>query len=192
MKYYTYSILLSCFIYFFSGCSEGKIQTIEPAMVEVLHGLRLSPFVDSLFLKYYKSEPNHRAYAIFFDKKSEGLSDYVITIAPFSKKINSFYESGAANYFIFNDSITVFIYSGLEDFLTCDTPSYLAAKKLPSEATGEFKNMNYFNKFIDISNGQSYVHHDTATFVVKGNSFPFVNIPLVRPTVFFTPDKSKK
>ena len=67
-------------------------------------------------------------------------------------------------------------------------------KKIYPDAKGEFKNIDFFNKFIDFSRGYSYVHYDTSTFIVKEDVFPFANIRIIRPTVFFDPNllKSEK
>ncbi len=189
------SIIICMLLSFFViSCAENDRPNSYAKELKTLKGMQLSPLVDSLFQSFFDSEPKSSAYAIFIDKKSEGLSDYVITIAPISKKLNNLYESGATNYFLFNDSIPVFIYSGLEDFIKCDSSSYLIAKKISPDAKGEFKNIDFFNKFIDFSRGYSYVHYDTSTFSVKENGFPFANIKITRPTVFFDPNllESKK
>ena len=172
--------------FFVIGCVDNNRPISNTKELKTLNGMRLYPLVDSLFQSFFYSEQKSSAYAIFIDKKSEGLSDYVITIAPVSKKMKNLYESGATNYFLFNDSIPVFIYSGLEDFIKCDSSSYLNAKKISPDAKGEFKNIDFFNKFIAFSRGYSYVHYDTSTFIVKENYLPFANIRTAAPTVFLT------
>jgi hypothetical protein len=173
------------------SCKEKSINKGKHYEIKNLNALHLSTLVDSIFDICIKDVPNSPAYAIIIDKKSERLTDFVITVAPFSKKIGSFYASGAANYFMFNDSVPVFIYSGLEDFLISDSSKFIDAKTLPPEAKGEFKNIDYYKKYISLSQGFSYVHHDTSSFIIKENVNPFLDLHLGRTVYYFAPDSLK-
>ena len=159
-------------------------------VINCLKETLLSPLVDSLLDISIKKIRNHNnTYGLFIDKKSEGMSDYEITIAPFKSKVSSLYESGALNYLIYDDSILVFIYTGLEYFLKSDSLRFMQIKKLPAEATGEFKNIDYYRNIVDFTNGLSYVHFDTTTYMLSGETVPFSNLRTLPPCTIFVPDK---
>lgn len=145
----------------------------------------MSPLIDSLFREYAHYTPNTNGYAIFIDKKIEGI-EFMITIAPFKKKMNNFYEAGVVNYFLYYDTIPVFLYTGLEDFVYCDT--ILSDNAIREQTKIENKT---FDKNVDFLKSWSYVYVDDTSYIVKGNSFPF-SMPTLRPTVYFSSPKKIK
>lgn len=182
------------FVVILSGCKEAAIHSNKTSKknreINTLGGFRLSPEIDSLFNEYVKQEPNAKAYAIFTDKKEDGNYDFRITFAPFIKQITDYYKTGAISYFMYDDSTPVFIYTGLEDFVMSDSTSFSDAKKIPSniKLSGEFKNLEAFNWKIDFSKGWSFVHLDTASYVIKGDAeYPFTKITILPPVAFFAP-----
>jgi hypothetical protein len=157
--------------------------------ITVLGRYKLSPIADSLLKEYVKAFPAMPAYAVFIDKKT-GSREYMLTIAPFSNRVNSMYESGAVNYFMLTDSVPVFLYTGLESFVTSDTSTFAELQKNTGETLqGEFKNNDYVPN-VDFTKSWSYVHIDTLTYIVTGNTHPFANTVL-KPTIEFSlPDTS--
>jgi len=168
------------------GCKENNLLKHSGREIKILSSCKLSPIADSLFMEYLKAFPTEPAYAIFVDKKAEGGQEYVLTIAPFNKIIGNVYESGAVNYFYVADSVPVFLYTGLEDFVTSDTLEFTNARKKPDDVPekGEFKYYDAIQRKVDFTKSWSYVHLDTVSYVVKGNNHPFINT-IIKPTVQF-------
>jgi len=184
------NVILIASVLVLIGCNEGEVSKTFCNRIKILNDFKLSPVADSLLREYVKSVPAAPAYAIFIDKKS-GTLDYMITIAPFKKPINSMYESGAANYFMLTDTVAVFLYTGLEDFIVSDSSAFTDAKKRPDEATGEFKDYDPISEKVDFESSWSYVHLDTISYVVKGNDFPFISNTVIKPTIQFNAPDSK-
>src|SRR5262245_63372001 len=169
-------IILSASLFFILGCKAPKAN--NSTEIRTLQGFRLSPLVDSLFKEYVKEIPGSPAYAICMDKKQEGSSMFTVTIAPFTQKVNDLYATGTPNYFMFHDTVPVLLYSGMEDFVCCDSPSFARAKTIPSTYTGEFRHTDPIGLQVDFTKGWSYVHLDTLSYVVKGDGFPFSLVPI--------------
>lgn len=169
------------------SCNEETSR--RKGEIATLSGMRLSPLVDSLLREYVKAVPNEHAYAICIDKKSEGMSDFAIHIAPFNKNAVNLYEAGATNYLLINDTVPVFIYSGLEDFVVCDTAAYRKARDFSSERelSGEFRDWDPINRNIDFSRSWAYVRVKDKAYVVKGDNFPFSKETLLLPIIYFQP-----
>lgn len=169
-------LIFAQWILIFTACNEVR-DSKKRTFVTRLPQEDISPLVDSLVYAYIKEVPSAPAYAIFIDKKSEGRSDFMITLAPFSFKLKRLEESGALNYFAVNDSIMFFIYTGLEDFiLYSDVDKDKLIGHPPAE--GEFRHLESIKRKVKFSQAWSYIHTDTISYVVKGNPHPFTNIVL--------------
>jgi hypothetical protein len=178
-----HSLIAICL--FMASCSGFKQTEPTGKEVRTLSAFTFSKQTDSL-LQRYASEFPAPAYALFIDKKSE-LSSYRITIAPFRSKLKSLYESGSLNYILLNGNVPVFIYTGLEDFVACDSSAFLKAKEVPAELVeGEFRYWKRFYQLIDFTKSWSYIHdNDLAMpYVVKGDNAPFSELTL-KPTIEF-------
>lgn len=181
-------ILLSLLLFGFTACDVKEASPVSYEL-KTLKEFKLSPLADSIFTAYVQKHPAAPAYVIFIDKKSEGMDNYHITIAHFSRKLGNLYESGAINYFMLNDSTPVFIYTGLEDFVSTDTPSFPKQRELATlKNMGEFKHTAAYKSKIDFSQSLSYIHSDTSSYIVEGDNFPF-SILTIKPTVYFKAPK---
>jgi hypothetical protein len=134
----------------------------------------LSPIVDSLFQQFQLSNKKAKSFAIFFDKKDS--KTYRITLTA-SSDSNSFKTLPALNYYFINDSVPVYLYSGIENFLLFDT-------------TSNSQNLNDISD--DILPGfaaMSLVKTRDTTYVIKNCGVPpFISQTLL-PTVYFKPPK---
>lgn len=171
-----------------AGCKEKVALKQNYQEIKVLNDFKLSKITDSLLKEYIKIFPKEPAYAIFIDKK-RGTQEYMLTIAAFSAAVTNMYESGAINYFMLTDTTPVFLYTGLEDFIVSDTPLFAKTKEKPKDlrADGEFKDFDPINLQIDFTNSWSYVHLDTVSYIIKGNSHPFTGDLIIKPAVQFKP-----
>lgn len=174
-----------------AACNEKEASEQLSREIRTLNSFKLSPIADSLFNEYIKVVPAAPAYAFFIDKKT-GTQEYMLTIAPFTNAVKSMYESGAANYFMLSDTVPVFLYTGLEDFIASDTSEFTKAKERPNDM-GEFKGYDAISRKVDFAKSWSYVHLDTISYVVKGNNYPFISNVILKPTIqFIAPDSATK
>lgn len=173
-----------CFIV---SCKENETHGGKNN-IATLNSMRLSPLLDSLLKEYVKVAPHEYAYAICIDKKSEAMSDFTIHIAPFNKRVKNLYEAGATNYLFLNDSVPVFVYSGLEDFVVCDSSAFTKARDFSSERNlgGEFSDWDPVNRNIDFTRSWAYVRVKDTAYIVKGDILPFCKLTLL-PTIYFHP-----
>lgn len=174
------------------GCNERNVSKQFNQEIKVSNGLKLSKTADSLFSMYVNTIPTAPAYAIFIDKKA-GTREYMLTFAPFYSVVKNMYESGAVNYFMLTDSIPVFLYTGLEDFVVSDSPTFIKAKAISHNMpeNGEFKDSDPISTKIDFTKSWSYIRLDTVSYIVKGNSYPFTGSLIIKPSVRFTsPDST--
>lgn len=186
------SIIIFIAVLILYSCNQRGIKE-QPKQIIFLKGFKLSPFLDSLFAEYARQTPNAPAYAVYIDQKTEG-QEYTITFAPFKKKVNSLYGSGGISYFMYHDTVPVFLYTGLEDFVTCDSASFIKVREiLPEVKKGkEFRNWDGRRKEIDFSKVWSYVHVADSSYIVKGDGEPFIKTTLLPPVIFNAPDSLQR
>lgn len=174
----------------FNSCENKPIRKYSD--IKTLGAVYPSFFLDSILSNYTHEVKSEYGYAIYIDKKNE-MENYMITIAPFLEKVG-LYESGAVNYFILNNSVPVYIYTGIEDFVRSDSPAFHYAHETIQEASpsGEFKNITNALIKIDFSRAVSFVHVDDTSYTVKGETVTFSTLTLL-PAIFFRqPDSMTK
>jgi hypothetical protein len=163
MKPHNITLILLLCLFLFS-CKEHVVNNIKKQEIKLLGSFHLINPIDSLLKEYSKQFPNALAYAIFTDKKDP--EEYCITIVPFDKKIDSLNNIQALNYFLLNDSTPVFLFSGIEDFITSRNKRKL------------------YNP--DFQHSWSFIKTRDTSYVVEGNNYPFMNLRL-KPTIYFHP-----
>jgi len=119
-------ILFLFAIFLFANCKKS-VKPNDRRTIRISGNCRLSPYLDSLLKEYIKVYKQANAYAIYFKQGGEYNAE-MITISQFNNKLKSPHESGAINYFLINDTIPVYLYSGIEDYISCDSPSFSLPK----------------------------------------------------------------
>lgn len=177
-------------VFILSGCEEKSIPDLGSNDIKALSNYVLSYKLDSLLTSYVNEYNKEPAYAVFIDKRSE-RQNYIITIAPFYEKVNNMYKSGAINYLILFKNKKVFLYTGLEDFISYNGSSArVGGQPEDNFNNGEFKGYSSLGEEIDFEKSWSYVHLDTASYIVRGNYLPFMGDLILKPTIQFKPPDS--
>lgn len=149
------------------GCKESDLSRYSKQEIKTLNAYKLSPVADSFLRNYVKHVSNAKAYAIYFDKKEE--EEYRLTVAPFEEGENYLNTVQALNYFLLNDSILVFLYSGIEDFIVRDTTISAEVLSKPN-----------------LARSWSLVNTKDTSYVIEGDVYPFMKLTL-KPTIYFKP-----
>ncbi len=134
--------------------------------------LKLNPITDSLFTMFSERHKEARTFAIFFDKKDE--KDFQVTMVSSNQANGICSKKTAAFWFYTENHIPVYLYTGMEDFLTINASL---------QDTKETKK----NESINELNGLAYISAKDTVYVVDSILPPTFFQGTLNPTVTFKP-----
>lgn len=137
--------------------------------------ITLSPLIDSL-LKIYSLKYKGALYAIYFDKKQDAEYDtpeeYRLTFGHSLTRIQP-EKVRCTNYTMINDTIPVYLFSGLEDFVSSKEQGLMDERTL--------------RKTLEWRKNMSFIHVKDTSYIVDGDPYPFMNLTIGPSIIFEAP-----